>query len=198
MKKYYLEILTLIMFAMVTYCAIIMQEKSIPQLAILSYMFLFTIHEWEEIRLPGGFSDLMFKFIGIKPSADKEVSAHIPVVVLLLAITFIPFFLDSVIVLTLIPLCLALFEGFVHIVGIFLHKTGKPYTPGMFSALCLAGISLYWITVFNTNGLTVGTDYLIGAILTFVCFAVMQRTVIAIMGFGYKDLLAVVKKKFGK
>ncbi|MBQ9715374.1 MAG: HXXEE domain-containing protein [Clostridia bacterium] len=198
LKKYYLESLTLIMFCMVTICAIFLTHKSLPQMAILSYMFLYTVHEWEEIRLPGGFSDLMMKFTGITPNKDKESLSHTPVVILLLLITFVPFFFDEIIILTLIPLCLALFEGFVHIVGIFIHKTGKPYTPGMISAVYLAGVSVYWIITFKSNGLTVGTDYLFAAIITFVCFAIMQRCVLAIMGYGYKDMIANVKKKFKK
>lgn len=194
--KYYLETLTLIMFAMVTVCAVFVTELSIPQTAILSYMFLYTIHEWEEVRLPGGFSELMLKFTGINCDKSREALSHVPVMILLLLITFVPFIFDSLIILTLIPLCLALFEGFVHIMGIFVHKTGKPYTPGMISALCMAAVSVYWITIFNSNGLTVGRNYLIGAICTFVCFAIMQRSVITIMGITYKDMIGNVKKKF--
>ena len=53
--KYYLETLTLIMFAMVTVCAVFVTELSIPQTAILSYMFLYTIHEWKKSDYPAAF-----------------------------------------------------------------------------------------------------------------------------------------------
>ena len=130
MKKYHLEILTFIMFAMITICAVFDRQLSLIQRSMLGYMFLFTLHEWEESRYPGGFSKLMAKFIELDLSQEKEDAAYIPVVVLLILITFIPFFTQKA-VFALIPVYLGLFEAFIHVIGIKLHRIQKPYTPGI-------------------------------------------------------------------
>lgn len=194
MKKYNLEILTLIMFGMVSCCAIFYNQLGLIQRMMIGYMFLFTLHEWEEIRFPGGFAKLMSKFFGLKVTQDKENTAHIPVVVLLIVITFVPFFTQSPL-LTLVPVYLGLFETFIHIVGIKIHKMKKPYTPGLVSALLLCVLSINSIVIFSKNQLIQGSGYAWGILLMFVCFALMQRTVIAIFGLGYKDLIANIKKK---
>ena len=147
-------------------------------------MFLFTLHEWEETRCPGGFAKLMSKFFGLELTQDKEDASHIPVVVLLIVITFVPFFTQSPL-LALVPVYLGLFEAFVHVVGIKIHKMEKPYTPGMVSALLLCVTSVIVLIIFSKNQLIQGAGYAWGVLLTFLCFASMQRTVIAIFGLGY-------------
>ena len=194
MKNYNLEILTLIMFGMVSCCAVFYNQLGLIQRMMIGYMFLFTLHEWEEIRFPGGFSKLMSKFFGLKVTQDKENAAHIPVVVLLIVITFVPFFTQSPL-LTLVPVYLGLFETFIHIVGIKIHKMKKPYTPGLVSALLLCVLSVSSIVIFSKNQLIQSSGYAWGILLMFVCFALMQRTVIAIFGLGYKDLIANIKNK---
>ena len=194
MKKYSLEIMTLIMFGMITFCAVFKQQMSLIQRVMLGYMFLFTLHEWEETRFPGGFSDLMIKFFGVKTTPEQLSAAHIPVAVLLLVITFVPFF-TQIKAAALVPVYLGLFETFIHVVGIKLHKMKKPYTPGLVTALMLGAASVCVIVTFSKNHLLSSSEYVWGIPLTMACFATMQRTVIAIYGLGYKDLLANVKKK---
>lgn len=194
MRKYHLEILTFIMLSMVLCSFIFCPELGLIQQIMMGYMILYTLHEWEEIRFPGGFAKLMSKFFGIDVTKDKEDASHIPVVVLLIVITFVPFFTRSPL-LALVPVYLGLFEALIHIVGIKIHKMKKPYTPGMISAVLLGIFSIVVLTVFSKEQMVQGTEFLWGVLLTFLCFAIMQRTVIAVLGLGYKDLIANMKKK---
>ena len=194
MKKYNLEMLTLIMFGMVSCCAVFYNQLGLIQRIMIGYMFLFTLHEWEETRFPGGFAKLMSKFFGLEITQDKENASHIPVVVLLIVITFIPFF-TQLPLLALVPVYLGLFEAFIHIVGIKIHKMKKPYTPGLASALLLCAASVSVLIIFSKNQIVQGIEYALGVLIMFLCFALMQRTVIAIFGLGYKDLVANIKKK---
>lgn len=57
--KYNLEILTTLMFTFVTMVAIFNATPTITQKMLLAYVFLFTLHEWEENRFPGGFVKIM-------------------------------------------------------------------------------------------------------------------------------------------
>ena len=192
--KYNLELLSLIMLGMIGFALIFVPELSLIQKFILGYMFLYTLHEWEESRIPGGFSKLMAKFFGLNVSKEKEEISHIPVAVLLVAITFIPFFWQNG-VIALIPVYLGIFEALVHVVGIKLHKMSKPYTPGMISALALLILSVCALVAFSKHGIVHGSDFALGILCMIICFAMMQRTVIAIFGLGYRDILAKAKSK---
>ena len=192
MKKHSLEILTLVMFAMVSVCAVFFPRLDPVQRVMLGYMFLFTLHEWEENRFPGGFSRLMARFFGIALTPEKEAASHIPVAVLLVVITFVPFF-TRLPLLALVPVYLGIFEALIHVVGIKLHRMEKPYTPGLVTALCLCAASVCTLALFSRNHLLRGGTYTWGVLLMFLCFAAMQRTVIAIFGLTYKDLIAKAK-----
>ena len=193
--KYHLELLTLVMVAMIGFAMVFVPELTLIQKFMLAYMLLYTFHEWEENRFPGGFSKLMAKFFGLDVTKEKEELSHIPVAVLLIAITFVPFFWQNNI-LALIPVYLGIFEALVHVAGIKLHKMSKHYTPGMITALALLLLSVCALAAFAKHGISVGSDFTLGLLCMFVCFAVMQRTVIAIFGMGYRDIIAKVKSKF--
>lgn len=193
--KYNLELLTLIMVAMIVCAVIFVPELTLVQKFMLAYMLLYTAHEWEETRFPGGFSKLMAKFFGLDVTKEKEELSHIPVAVLLIAITFLPFFWQNDII-ALIPVYLGIFEALVHVVGIKLHKMSKPYTPGMITALALLLMSICALATFAKYDVSVGRDFALGLLCMFVCFAAMQRTVIAIFGLGYRDIIAKAKSKF--
>ena len=175
-----------------------MPEPSLIRKILAVYMLLFVLHEWEETRFPGGFADLMIRFFGLSPDRERLEWAHIPVAVLLIVILLIPYLLDSVAMLTLIPAFLGVFEGVIHIVGIKLHKMTKPYTPGMITAVCLCAESVWVFWALASRHLVSGKDFIWGAVGMVFAFACMQRAVIRIYGLHYSDLIALAKKKLGK
>ena len=195
LKKYNLEIMTVIFFSTITLCAVFGSQLGLIQRIMLGYMFLFTLHEWEETRFPGGFANLMVKFYGVEADADKIAKAHIPVAGLLLVITFVPFFTQRP-TLSLVPVYLGLFETFIHLAGIKIHKMDKPYTPGMVTGILLGTTSVIVLVTYAREQLLSGSGYVWGIPLTILCFAAMQRTVLAIYGLGYQFVIANVKKKF--
>ena len=194
LRKYNLEIMTVIFFGTITICAVFGSQLGLIQRIMLGYMFLFTLHEWEETRFPGGFADLMVKFFGVKADSDLTAKAHIPVAVLLLVITIVPFF-TQVPTLSLVPVYLGLFETLIHLAGIKIHKMDKPYTPGMVTGIMLGITSIAVLVIYAKKQLMNGSGYAWGIPLTILCFAAMQRTVLAIYGLGYKFVIANVKKK---
>jgi len=193
--RYNLELFSFLMLLMIGISLIFIPELTVMQKYLLGYMFLYTLHEWEESRFPGGFSKLMANFFGLELTEEKEELAHIPVAVLLIVITFVPFFVQNPI-MVLVPVYLGIFEAVVHVVGIKLHKMSKPYTPGMVTALALLVLSVCALVSFTKHNLINGSDYAFGVLCMFVCFVAMQRTVIAIFGLGYKDIIAKAKSKF--
>ena len=196
LKKYNLEIMTLIFFTAVAVCAVFAGKLSLIRRIMLGYMFLYTLHEWEETRFPGGFADLMVRFFGVKTSPDQLAAAHIPVAVLLLVITFVPFF-TQLPLLALAPVYLGLFETFIHLAGIRIHKMDKPYTPGMITGIILGIASVITLVLFSKEQLLRRAGYAWGVPITILCFAAVQRSALAIYGLGYQAVIANVKKKLG-
>ncbi len=193
--KYNLEILTTLMFAFMTLTTICNLAPSATQRILMAYVFLFTLHEWEENRYPGGFTNIMEGMIGKKFSEDAKELSHIPVMILLLLIHIIPYIFDSIIFLTLIPVFLGIFEGFVHTMGVKLSKAEKFYTPGMITAYMMLIASIFSIYYLTSNNMITGKDCILGFISMFISFAIMQNRVLAINGITYKDMFNIIKAK---
>ena len=193
--KYNLETLTTLMFGFVTIVAIFNQASSTTQKILVAYVFLFTLHEWEENRFPGGFSNIMEGMIGKKFSEDAKELSHVPVMILLLLIHIIPYIFDSIIFLTLIPVFLGIFEGFVHTMGVKLSKATKFYTPGMITAYMMLITSIFIIYHFVSTNMITSKDCILGIVCMFISFAIMQNRVLAINGISYKDMLNIIKSK---
>ena len=193
--KYNLETLTALMFAFVTVVAISNNTPSIVTKMLVAYVFLFTLHEWEENRFPGGFVKIMEGMLGKKFSEDAKELSHVPVIILLLLIHIVPYLFNSVIFLALIPVFLGIFEGFVHTMGVKLSKAKKFYTPGMVTAYMMLAASVFNIYYLSANKMITGKDCLLGIACMFVSFAVMQNRVLAINGISYKDMLNIIKSK---
>ena len=193
--KYNLEILTALMFGFVTIVFIFNVTPSPIQKMLVAYVFLFTLHEWEENRFPGGFSNIMEGMIGKKFSEDAKELSHIPVIILLLLIHIIPYIFDSIIFLTLIPVFLGIFEGFVHTMGVKLSKANKFYTPGMITAYMMLIVSIFVFYYLTSNHMISVKDCVLGMVCMFASFAIMQNRVLAINGITYKDMFNIIKSK---
>ena len=133
--------------------------------------------------------------IGKKFSEDAKELSHIPVIILLLVIHIIPYLFDSVVFLTLVPIFLGVFEGFVHTMGVKLSKAEKFYTPGMVTAYMMLAVSVFNIYYLSVNKMITRKDCLLGIACMFVSFAIMQNRVLAINGISYNDMLNIIKAR---
>lgn len=139
---------------------------------------------------------LMFGMVTL--SDDAKQMSHLPVLVLLLLIHAIPYIFDSIVWLTLIPVFLGVFEGFVHTMGVKLSKAKKFYTPGMITAYCMLAFSIFVIYYFSSQNIATGKDFCLGFLCMFVSFAIMQNRILAINGIKYSDMLAIIKNRKNK
>ena len=63
--------------------------------ALLGFMVLYTLHEWEESRFPGGFYDLFFRGFGVEITAS-EAKMHLPVAIYILIMLLVPIVLQQI------------------------------------------------------------------------------------------------------
>lgn len=196
-KYYALEIYTVISM-LILLIAGISGDLSIIQKFVLVYIFLFILHEWEEMQYPGGFADMIAKMIEIDINSEIKRASRIPTSVLLLTFTITPFVLHNY-PITILPIAfLGLFEGVVHIFAIKLFKCPKLYSPGFVTAEIQAVVTIILFTYLIQNHILFGIDYLIAALVMFVCFVIMQKIITMMIGYKYSDLFKMLKKQLKK
>ena len=199
-KHYALEIYTVIAMLLITLVAMFMDNLTVIQQAAVWASFLCILHEWEEGRYPGGFLDLIQKNV-LKMEVDKETALGSRLItgVFIFIITIVPFFFgDKTPMFAVAMATFFIFEGCVHAAGIKLFKLEKPYTPGLVTAEIelVTGIAL--IVYLAVNHLGAWYDYTFGPFVFLACFAIMQRSLMAMIGLRYKDMFAIVRKRLGK
>ena len=190
MKKpivnYNLEILTAVLVIVFGSSLFFWNFLTLAGKALLGFMVLYTLHEWEESRFPGGFYDLFFGGFGVEITTS-EARMHLPVAIYILLMLLVPFALQKTTFLVLIPLGLGLFEGVIHVAGIKIHKLKKPYTPGMITGLILFVYSVFTIIEINKAGGLPSWQWIVGFALAFVGFAVMEQFFLRTVGLTFGD-----------
>ena len=91
-KYYALEIYTVISM-LILLIAGITGDLSVIQKYVLVYIFLFILHEWEEMSYPGGFADLIAKMIEVDINPEMKRASRVYTSILLLVFTITPFIL---------------------------------------------------------------------------------------------------------
>lgn len=194
MKKiilsYYLEIFTAFVLGFTVIDCVLFSKLSDYRKLINLFMILGVLHEWEEKRFPGGFFELMAKKIGLNAEKEKFDLGGLIVVLYWVIITCIPYVFDGAAFLLLVPVVLGLFEAFVHTLGIFIHKMKKPYTPGLITAWLMAAASVYTIHYLEANKLAAASDYVLGVILMFGSFILMDIAILRSIGISPKEVAA--------
>ena len=190
MKKlivnYNLEILTTVLSIVFGVSLFFWDNLSLAGKALLGFMVLYTFHEWEESRFPGGFYDLFFGGFGIEITAS-EARMHLPVAIYILIMLLVPFALQQTTFLVLIPLGLGIFEGVIHVAGIKIHRLKKPYTPGMITGIIMFVYSVFIITQINKAGGLSSWQWIIGFVFAFIGFAVMEQFFLRTVGLTFSD-----------
>ena len=200
MKHYALEIYTVVAMLFITMVAMFMDHLTVIQQFAVWISFLCILHEWEEGRYPGGFLDLISgKLLQMDIERETLLSSRLITSVFIFTITLVPFFFGDVYPIFAIAMAsFCIFEGIIHIAGIKLLKLDKPYSPGMVTAEVelVSGIGL--ITYIVVNHLGSWYDYTFGPFVFIACFALMQRGLMAMIGLHYKDMFAIMKRRFAK
>lgn len=190
--KYNLEIMTVILAAFIAFGLMNWNELSLLRQMTIIFMILYTLHEWEESRFPGGFYRIFFSKCTIDPNVSEE-RMHLPVAVYLLCIVILPFIFDNVVIFALIPLIIALFEGFIHTAGIIIHQLKKPYSPGMVTAWLMFAYAIIMIPRLNEELMMNAWTWISGVLLTFVSFFIMETRFMKGAGITIKEFQTNMK-----
>lgn len=186
--RYNLEVLTFIAGTFIVCVAAFCPALSVVQRFIVGFLWLFTLHEWEEGRYPGGFLDLIGdNLLKIEVSGELAGLSRIPTMCLILGFTVVPFFFDTVWWLVMLPVCLGIMEGIVHMACIRLFRLKRFYSPGMATALVELVVGGCCLAYLIACCAVPWWDYLISVALFFGCFALMQSRLVKLIGMRYRD-----------
>lgn len=185
-NNYNLEIMTVILAIVFGVSIFFWDSLTLAGKALLGFMMLYVLHEWEESKFPGGFYDLFFGGFGIEINVS-EARMHLPVAIYILIMLLVPFALQNITFLVLIPLGLGLFEGVIHVAGIKIHRLKKPYTPGMITGIVMFVYSIYIIVQINNAGGLLVWEWIVGFVLAFAGFAIMEQFFLKTVGLTFVD-----------
>ena len=192
-------LLTAAGIAVAIYIAVMWGEIPAGQKALGFFVIGITLHEWEEMRFPGGFYDLMTKKFGIQGYTEEQADlSHGAVVIAIVFFAFVPFLLWPIAPwLAGIPAILGFFEAFIHIVGIKIHNLPRPYTPGMATALLCLLPSAIAIVMYATPGIGVG-GWALAVLCYFAIFGCMEVLVWSAFGVNPRTIPNRMRDVIGK
>lgn len=128
--------ITSILAAIVLFITIIFwNQMPITQRLIGIYYVLIAFHEWEEMKFPGGFVELVIKLTGM-PVKDMTIAKFI-LFLITVYMLLIPFCIPSLHWLLIGPLVLGIIEPIAHLAVAKVNSKDKFYSPGMFTAIFL-------------------------------------------------------------
>ena len=192
-------ILTLAGVAVAMYLILAWGEMPAGQKALGFFVIGIVLHEWEEMRFPGGFYELMTKKFGIEGYTEEQAGlSHGAVVIAIMFFAFVPFlFWKQAPWLAGIPAILGFFEALIHIVGIKIHHLPRPYTPGMVTALLCLLPSAIAIVMYATPGIGAG-GWGLAVLCYFAIFGCMEVLVWRAFGVDPRTLPKRIRGIIGK
>lgn len=154
---------------------------------------LLTVHEWEEIRFPGGFLEMVGGNLGIDLASVDGDALHFKPIVMVFVGTATAFFIPQLPLFACGLLVMGILEGVIHVAGIKLAHAPHPYTPGMATALVYMAFSIASIVLFVQNGAATPLDWALGTLWLFAILAVMELSIWKAAGLNPKDVVARLK-----
>lgn len=200
--KYSTHLLTFFIVCLCAWGFINYKNLSILQIATIGFGILVMLHEWEEMHYPGGFMDVMGGIIGWNMSGIRPGAQHTSQSLFIALIVILPILFPSVHWLFCGVMIFGIMEGIMHVAGIKVAKTPKPYTPGMITGIimfiyCIGAI----IVVYGTESIN-ANSWILGFVYFMIWFIIMMQLVITFCQFNRKEfmkaMLGMVKSNFKK
>lgn len=187
--RYNLEMLSVYLIAMFLLTLVRWDALSFGRRVIGIFALLIMLHEWEELRFPGGFFEMIGGQIGVDVSMKDMGKCHLPTKLLIFVFVTVPMIFDSVAVLVIIPILLMILELFAHVMAIFRFKRKKLYSPGLVTGAVMGVFGIWSLWYLFANGMASASDLLIAIPVFFVCFMTMNISILKLMEVDVKETL---------
>ena len=160
---------------------------------VLFYMISLACHEWEELKLPGGFVELVLRITGFK--LKKPGSAKLALFIITLYATILPFLFYDKVFLVLMPVLVGIVEIIAHLLSAKVNPEKKFYSPGMITAVFIqfpvAVFGLYYLIKIGELRVI---HFLWAALLLFIPLLGGQAMIVKSNGMKYKEFINNARK----
>lgn len=153
-------------------------------------------HVWEEMRFPGGFTEMVRNRIGF--TAKTKEFGEAVTMTYVLYIAGVPLFFPRVTFLLLAPMLLGVMEAIMHSAMIRVFHLERPYSPGLVTALAvLLPISIYFMSYAAGHHLASLLDWLGAFAYMAVGLVLAQWIVVTASGMEYSEFLRRARRGTG-
>ena len=193
MDKYSIWLSTVVGIGVAVFLIINWDSAPITQKIVGLYFIAISLHEWEEMRLPGGFVDMCTSNLGFE--LKNPGAAKLMLFCAEMLVAFIPLFFPHVYWLCAAPIILGYIETLAHLLATRMNPKHRFYSPGMITALfAMLPISIWGtyelIAVVNMPAL----DWLWGLLFLLAIVLVGQRAIVTMNGMSYREFIANARK----
>lgn len=188
-----IHIMTLIFIGFAIWAALNWANLLLIQKLVMGLYFLIILHEYEETHT--GFMELMAGAMGVTTEHIRPGMLHIAQAVYITVAYALALLLPELLWLSFGVFVLALFEGFIHTMGIFLFRLHKP-SPGWYTGILMCGFAIWSIVKLNSSVEYAGVQWLYGVLCFFVCFFTMEFFVQRILGNRIIDMPRIMLGAF--
>lgn len=180
-----LYVTSAIAVCIVVYMAFNWEAMPVTQRIIGLYYVLIAAHEWEELKFPGGFVELVVALTGM-PLRDMRLPKF-ALFCITVYMLLVPFCLPQVHWLAIAALVLGVVEPLAHVVAGRANPETRIYSPGMVTSLLfMLPLDVYTIWYVATAEHFAWYLWLAAAVLLLVpLFATQRLIVVRMMGMDY-------------
>lgn len=190
--KYSTHLLTLFTLCLCAWGILGKEHLTTLQLGTVGFSVLITLHEWEEMHWPGGFMELMAGMIGWELSGLRPGAEHTAQALFIAELVALPLLLPDVHWLFCGCMSLGIFEGLIHVAGIKLAHTEKPYTPGMATGIAMLLYCVLVIVKVRRSTAIGAVDWGLGFGYFLIWFIAMQQLVITFCRFERREFMTAM------
>ncbi len=192
MRKYSFLITGILGIVAVIYLAITWNTTTMLQKLPIMYIVALAVHEIEELKLPGGFVELVTDMTGIE---IKNIGvAKLGLFIFTLWATIVPALTANYIWPVMSTMLIGILEMFAHLAAARVNKNHF-YSPGMITALLVQlPVAIYGFYYLISNGWVKGIYWLFAAVFLLVPLFGLQAAIVKSNGQKYSEFMNNARK----
>lgn len=158
----------------------------------IMYIVALALHETEELKLPGGFIELVTDMTGLQ--LKNLGMAKFGLLMFTLYATVLPAFLAGWVWPIMSTLFIGIVEIIMHLVAARINKE-RFYSPGLITAVFVQfPVAVYGYYYLYSNGLVRGIYWLWSILLLIVPLLLIQRAIVVSSGLSYREFINDARK----
>ncbi len=188
MRKYSVWLTTALGVFAVIFLIVTWRTAPVLQKIVAFYLIALSCHEWEELRFPGGFVELVTSMTGVE--IGNLGIAKFALFVFTIYATFIPLFIYQFVWPVMVPILVCYVELIAHMAAARVNK-GHFYSPGLITAVFLQfPVSVYGTWYLASNHLVHAIYWLWAALFLFVPMFILQAVIVRSNGMHYREFIS--------